>query len=345
LPFQGLAAGRPVRLEPADGPPLAPLEGVRDVSIEYVSSGNPMVVGETRHNATLVGVEASFGALRHYVARSGGRFLSERDVAERRRVAFLGHRIAQDLFAEGEPVGETLWIRGVPFTVVGVAPPKIAISNYNGDDRDKVAIPATAFRDLRGWRFVSHVWVGLESPDLREPVLADVRRVLAARHRFDPADEDALEVHDYVAIRELVDGILDGTSIFTGVVAVLGFLVSVVGVVNVMVALVEERKRELGIQLALGAQPRRLALERLIEGLVVTLTGGLAGMLACALLLRGMAAIPMPVEVLAYMGRPALDPVVGFTIVALLVLAGALAGWAPARLAARLDPVEVLRDE
>ena len=174
-------------------------------------------------------------------------------------MCFLGDRVARRLFGEADPVGRTLELAGTPLTVVGVGPERITHTNYNGEDRDKLSLPATTFRDLLGWEFVSFAWVGLEPGAEPERVRREVRRALGARLQFDPGDEDALDVQDYTEIRALVDGILGGIQVFTLLVGVLGLLVSVVGVANVMLALVEERTRELGVQLALGARPRELA--------------------------------------------------------------------------------------
>ena len=176
-------------------------------------------------------------------------------------------------------------------------------------------------------------------------MVAEIRRRLGERRGFHPEDSGALIVQDYLAAREMIDSILAGNRIFTLIVGVLGLLVSIVGVTNVMLALVEERTRELGVQLAIGAPPSLLALERVVEGVLITLLGGLAGLLLCGALLAGLSWIPLPDEVLAYLGRPQLDLGLGLVVLSLLVFFGALAGWLPARRAIRLQPAQVLREE
>jgi putative ABC transport system permease protein len=176
-------------------------------------------------------------------------------------------------------------------------------------------------------------------------VLAEVRRRLGARLRFDPSDADALDIQDYLEIRAMLEGIIAGNRIFTLIVGIMGLLVAVVGVTNVMLALVEERTRELGVQLAIGAPPRLLAIERVIEGVLVTLVGGLVGLLICAGLLAILASFPLPIEVQAYLGQPQLHVGLSMAVLAALIFFGALAGWLPARRAIQLQPAEVLRDE
>ena len=345
-PFQGLPAGRSLGLEPEDALALATVPGVRAVCYEFSRGASvPLQVGDLRRNVPLAGVSPGFEDLRRRVAMPGGRYVNQRDFEQHRRVCFLGGRLAREIFGDGDPVGRTVELMGTPLVVVGAGPERVAMSNYNGEDRDKLNLPGTTFQDLMGWRYISHAWVGLAPGADAQRVLAGVRRTLGARLHFDPDDEPALDIQNYVQIREMIDGILAGNRIFTLVVGVLGLLVSVVGVANVMLTLVEERTQELGVQLALGARPRLLAAERLVEGVAVTTVGGLAGLVVCAGVLAGLGLAPLPMEVHAYLGHPRLDLGLGVGVLAVLVVAGAFAGWVPARRAMQLDPVQILRDE
>ena len=345
-PWQGLAAGRAIRFTPEDVELLRGLPGVRGVAHEHSSgAGLPVRVGARTHNAPLAGVSEDFGALRNHAARPGGRYLHVRDHREHRRVCFLGERLATTLFGSEEPVGREIELMGTPLLVVGVGPERITHTNYNGPDREKLVLPSTTLRDLTGWRFPSYAWLGLEAGAEVEAVVAQARRRLSPRLGFDPRDEEVFDATDYPAIQAMIEGILSGTSVFTGLVGVLGLLVAVVGVANAMLALVAERTRELGVQLALGAAPRILAAERLAEGVLVTALGGLLGLGAAALLLGALGRLPADPEVVAYLGRPQLDAPTALTVLFALIAAGALAGWMPARHALRLDPAEILREE
>ncbi len=345
-PFAGMAAGRQILLRPEDGPAvLAAVPEIRDLSIEYSTGGNPLEFEQQRLNVNLVGVEASFGDLRGQTALHGGRFLNRRDVDEHRRVVFLGGRVKRRLFGERPAVGAEVRLHGQPFTVIGVLTDRTTFSAYNGHDSDKVSIPASTFRDLLGWTSISFLMVGLHDPAHKDVVADAVYRVLGRRHGFDPSDRDAVEMQDYIGIRDYVDSILDGNRVFTLIVGILGFLVAVVGVANLMFVMVEERKREIGVQMALGAKPRRLILERLSEGVVVTLLGGAVGIAVCALLLWGFDQVPLDPEARGYLGRPQVSLPLGAAVTLLLAVAGAAAGWFPARRAAALDPVEALREE
>lgn len=316
------------------------------MEVEYSSgSGNPMRFGEVRVNAPLSGCGWRFQEMRGMVPQPGGRFLNVVDIEQHRRVCFLGHRTKQRLFGDDTAVGRTVEIHGTPFTVIGVRAEHISVSGYNGDDRDKVAIPYTAFADLLGWTRPSFMMVGLADSASKDQALDAIYRVLGAAHQFDPKDEDALDIQDYIALADMIDGMLDGNRTFNAIVGIFGLLVAVLGVMNMMYVMVEERRREIGVRMALGARPREIHMERLVEAVSVTLTGGLVGMAACAGLFALIELAPLGADARAYMGHPVMSLRLGIVVTLILTVAGCVAGWFPARRAAALDPVETLREE
>ena len=153
LPYRGVPAGRGIPLRTQDAALLRGLPGVVDVELECSSGGgNPVRYGDVQANVPLSGAGPRFQELRGMKPQPGGRFLNDLDNEKRRKVCFLGHRTKQRLFGEADAIGKSIEIHGTPFTVVGVREENITISNYNGDDRDKVAIPYESFLELRGWR-------------------------------------------------------------------------------------------------------------------------------------------------------------------------------------------------
>jgi len=346
MPGEGLPAGRWVLMPHSTAAYVHhALPNVRDVSAEYIRGGNTIRHGTHQLNGNVHGVEPAYGHLRHFTPQPGGRFLNQLDEAEHRRVIFLGDTIAGQLFPVGPVIGETVHVRETPFTVIGVMEPRITMNNYSGMDEEKSLIPSTTFRDFYGDRYIDHLIVGLVDPSTASESLVHLRHLIAKRMGVHPDDEAGLPIRNTVEDQAISHGIVNGISIFAGIVGVLGLLVAIIGVANVMFVLVEERRGEIGLLMALGATPRRIALGRLAEGVVVTLLGGAAGVALSALLLWGLDQVPLGPDVRGYLGRPVLNIGLTLGIALLLGVAGCLAGWWPARRAAALDPVEALRDE
>lgn len=349
LPHAGLPAGRRLRLRVDDDRFVEQaVPGVRAAAVEYTRSRQPVRLADgSRHNLRVHGVSADFCTLRHFVPAPGrGRPLHHRDVAEHRRVVFAGHAVARRLFGQPEPaVGRTVEIAGQPFTIVGVRDDSVPLGNYSGMDADKLLIPATTFRDLFGVRNPSYLLVGLTAADLDARVEDGLRQAFARRDGFAPEDRRALGFANVVARNRDIDAILDGTRWFMLIIGVLALLVAIVGVGNIMFVLVDERTREFGILLALGARPGRLLQGRVVEAITITAVGGLAGIVASALFFAAYAELPIDATARAYLGTPRLSLPTAATVALVLGVAGGVAGWFPARRAALVDPVEVLHDD
>lgn len=347
LPYQGLSSGRAIPLLVEDEEVVRrALPQARAVALEYVGGSNhPVRVGQNLISASLAGCGPAFRELRGMVPQAGGRFLNEVDVQLHRRVCFLGHRTKQRLFGDQNAIGQTIEIYKSPFTVVGVRQPRVPVSSYDGDDRDKVIIPHTAFRDLLGWTRITHLIIGLEDPLEKDQALTTLYQTLGSRKGFHPHDSDALRVVDYIAIDDMINGMLDGNRYFNAIVGIFGLMVAMLGVMNVMYVMVEERNREIGIRMALGARRSHILWNHLKEGIVVTLLGGGVGMVLCAVIFALLDQAEVDPEVRAYLGHPVLSVTLAGALVAVLGMAGCLASWFPARRAAALDPIQTLRDD
>jgi putative ABC transport system permease protein len=345
-PYQGLPGGRRVRFVEQDLDLL--MRAIPEIDRGSVSYGRWGSVLKSPHLTTttmMEGVHADFSELRSMYHAEGGRFLNQRDLVERRRVVFLGDSIAARLFPGEDPVGQTVHLDGLPFTVVGTMASKAQMSMNNGPDADRAIIPATTFRTIYGPRQVSHILV--RPRDIREAEVVKRRlyEVLGARYAFDPEDARALRVWDFIEEEKVSRAIGLGIQIFLGVVGALTLIVAGVGVANIMYVVVRERTREIGVKLAIGARRRHVLAQFVFEAVLICLTGGLAGLLLGAAIVGGVAALPDANPAMFFIANPALPWPIVLGTVGLLVGLGIMAGIFPARRAASLDPVESLRWE
>lgn len=344
--FQGLPSGRRIRLKEDDLELLQrSIPEIDVVSASYGRWGTAIASPALRTTAMMEGVTPDFSVLRNMYPVAGGRFLNARDLEMRRRVVFLGDSIARRLYPGGDAVGQTLLIDGVPFTVVGTMQKKMQMSMNNGPDADRVIIPASTMRTLYDRPYVSSLLVRPREVGRAEHVKRRIYEVLGGRYQFDPADERALGIWDFIEEERTTRLITGGIQIFLGVVGGLTLLVAGIGVANIMYIVVRERTREIGVRRALGARRRHIVGQFVVEALAIALLGGAAGLALATAVVLGVDALPNTNKAMQFLANPKLSWPIGLGTVGILSAIGLLAGYFPARRAAALDPVESLRYE
>jgi putative ABC transport system permease protein len=286
------------------------------------------------------GVSPEFGRMRNLIPDAGGRFIDPIDMAEQRRVVFLGDKLAKNVFGKPEDaVGKTVMLGSSPFLVIGVLRPKIQDSSYSGRDNDKASIPGTTYRALTGEKYVNNVIYQASSAFDTEPLTARILEILGKRKKFDPKDKEALSVWDTTGQFKFFDTFMLAFTGFLGVVGSLTLVVGGIGVSNIMNVVVEERTKEIGIKMALGAKQRFILGQFLLETLLVTGIGGAIGF-AVSL---GLCAVFPKFGLTDYVGVPEVSPFVAAITIGILGAIGFVAGWFPAREASRLDPVVAMK--
>jgi len=345
LPYEGLPRGRPIRLTEDDAALVR--RSIPEVDLVAVSYGRSVTLeaGSNKTRTYMEGVSPEFAEVRNMFPTRGGRFLNAKDIAERRRVVFLGDSIAVRLFGAESPVGRTVYIDDVPFTVVGVMESKFQTSMNNGPDSDRAIIPASTFRTLYGNRYVNQLLVRPRDVLEAERVKARLYEVLGRRHKFDPNDEAALSMWDFIEEERISRNIGLGIQIFLGIVGGLTLIVAGVGVANIMYVVVRERTREIGIKLAIGARRRHIIAQFVFEALLLAMAGGVVGLAVAVAIVLAVDSLPASNEAMVLLLNPKLSWPIGITTVSILTLIGLAAGVFPARKAAALDPVESLRYE
>lgn len=303
-----------------------------------VSSLEWLVAGRPSWEAQVVGVDPIDQRIRNDTARSG-RLLIDFDEATKSRTAVIGQTVSDRLFEGRDPIGATIRIRGVAFEVVGVLAPKGHSAQADLDDL--VLVPfSTAEQRLDGDAGLSQIVIQAADGEDIPSIIGVLTTSLRQEHRLRPGEANDFQITNQQA---LIDLSQQQTAFFARMMAtgaLIALILGGVGVTNLMLMAVAERRPEIGLRLAVGAQPRDVQVQFLIEAIAVTALGGAIGTLAGIL---ASAAIPRVVQSLA--SYPALPspPAVGVALLA-SVLIGLAFGFYPAWKASRLDPIEALRD-
>jgi putative ABC transport system permease protein len=343
----GLRAGRAVTW----GEPDVPVVQQEATACRYVlpelERSNLRVVSPYNNASPLVtGSLPPFAEVRSIRVETG-RFYDWGDEQYARRVAFLGSNIKKQLFATRPPLGETLLINDLPFTVIGVMTSKDQNSSYDGWDVDKVFIPfSTMLRDFPNKppllaTDVDHLLVAPKSLQEHETCKRQVVRTLARLHNFDPLDKEAAPIWDTVENAKAFEKLMDAMKYFLGAIGITTLLLGGIGVMNVMLVAVRERTREIGVRKAVGASARSILGQFFVETLIIVFLSGGLGMGISYGLCALVNLIPMP-PFFAGMLPTWQSAAMSFGVLGTIAVLSALY---PARRAAVVDPIEALRYE
>ncbi len=336
-PARASGAVRSARVETLvreDAEAIAGLDGVAGVSAE--STSNAQVRHRDANLATTVqGVTPSYLSLRSLDVASGIDF-SQDDDASRARVAILGANVAFELFGERSAVGERIQIAGIGFTVVGVIGAKGDVGYLSPDD--VVLVPLGTHEGvLFGQTYVGSITVKLRDEGATEDLQRRISELLRLRHRLRADAEDDFQIRSQTEMLATMGAITGTFTALLGSVAAVSLLVGGIGIMNIMLVSVRERTREIGVRMAVGARRRDILLQFLVEAVVVSIFGGLAGVF-----LGWLAAY----AIARFGGWETIVPSYAYALaLGVSVAIGIVFGVGPARRASRLDPVEALRQE
>ena len=345
MQYEGVPKGRRIQLVEEDADLLRrAIPSIEMVTPQYRATVR-LTNGKTSLNTECEGVDPNFEEMRRMFPAAGGRFLNPMDVAQQRRVLVLGRTIATELFGQAEPVGKTLLLEGIPFTVIGILQAKLQTSMNNGPDSWRAIIPNSTMRTMFGRQYVNSLVVRPGDPSRQAEVKREIFRVLARKYHFHPDDERTLFIWDFIESEKINRRITLGVTIFLFGVGFLTLLIAGVGVANVMYVVVKERTREIGIRLAVGARRRHILAQFIFEALLLAFVGGSIGMLFSWGVVSLVRLFPSDDGPMQFFGKPILSPEIMLMTAGILALIGLLAGLFPARRAASVDPVESLRYE
>ena len=339
IPYQGLGKGRRVRLTEEDMEVLRREIPEASFSGEIERDKSAFRRERVRLNPQISANSPIFALMRNIIPAAGGRYVNDLDINRRRRVVFLGDKLKTDLFGEADAVGRTVMIDNTPFLVIGVLEKKAQDSSYSGRDQDKAFLPDSTYRGLFSERYVSNFIFQARNRLDTPTVTQRVYEVLSRRHQFDPKDKEAIGMWDTTEAEKFFSVFFGTFRAFLGIIGSFTLIVGGIGVSNIMYVVVEERTREIGVKLAVGAKPRFIQGQFLIETLTLTAIGGALGFL---ITLGVMWVFPF-LGFDEFVGTPEASPLVILVTVALLGVIGFVAGYFPARRASLLDPVVALK--
>jgi putative ABC transport system permease protein len=344
----GQRAGRRIRLTYED------VQAIREQCylVEYVvgeiESSNHTTSPYNSGSFDVDGVEPDFSKLRT-VPVAVGRFISEQDNADGRRVSVIGQKVKVQLFGSRQDiVGQHIAINSLPFEIIGLLADKNQNSSYSGQDESKIFIPyQTIVRDIppkEAYYFsgiLDDIIYKPRSLEEFEAARKQVVRVIARNHRFDPGDTGALGVWDTVENAQQVDAIFQSMTVFLAAIALVTLSLGGVGVMNIMLVTVSERTREIGLRKALGATRHRILADFLAEGVLLAVVSGSIGWAIAFGLSSLLKLVKMP-EMFPGLPVTMTTTLLSFGALGLIAVVSSLL---PASRAAALTPVEALRYE
>lgn len=314
---------------------LAGREYITYVSPEVTASGQ-VINGSNNTSTTLYGESIDYLKIKQWEVAEGEMF-DEEDIKKSAKVAVIGQTVADELFPDGsDPVGQTIRFKSIPFRVVGVLESK----GYNtwGMDQDNLIISpyTTVMKRVLAQNFFSSINASAVTEELSDKAIEELTSTLRESHKLKPADDDDFTIRSQQEMMETMSTTLDTITIILVVAAGFSLLVAGIGIMNIMLVSVTERTKEIGLRMAVGARGVDISWQFLIESIIISLSGGILGILLgwCLTLISNkigmMAVIPLWSIVVSF---------------AVCTLIGVVFGYFPARKAASLDPIEAIRYE
>ncbi len=331
-----METGTVTRLTLEDVAAIAKLSDlVKSVSPSVRGRGQ-MVYGNKNWNTQVEGVGVDYAAMRAS-SPEVGRFFSEVEVKMRDKVILLGPTVARELFGDANPVGETIKLNLINFKVIGVLPSKGASTFHDQDDTALIPITTAMFR-VFGKEYVDTIYVEAKSPDLIDPAQKAITSLIIKQHHLIAKDaEDAFQIRNMTDIKNTLEATTKTMSLLLGSIAAISLLVGGIGIMNIMLVSVSERTREIGLRKAIGANNKDIMVQFLIEAILMSFIGGVAG------ILLGTGISVLITFFAGWAVRVSSSSIILATTFSLIV--GIVFGLWPAQKASKLDPIEALRYE
>lgn len=331
-----LGAGSLDTLTMDDVATITKLNSVANATPDF-SKQAPVVWGNQSYTTSIEGTSDAFPQVRNVNVQQG-RFFNRFEVQGQSNVAVIGQQVVSNLFGDvnANPIGQTIEINQVPFTVIGVLESQGSSGMTNNDD--KIIVPiTTAMNRLFDQTRIRTIFVSAKSSDLMNQAQMDIEQALRGQHRLNPKDDDDFQISSQSQILSTAQGVTSVMTTLLSGIAAISLIVGGIGIMNIMLVSVTERTREIGIRKAIGATRGAILQQFLIESVTLSLLGGLIG------ILLGIGAASLVSHFTSLTTTISLKPILYAFISSMFV--GVVFGVYPARKAAQLKPIDALRYE
>ena len=308
---------------------------VTKVSPEVTASGQA-IYGNNNTTSSMYGESIDYIDIRQWTIDEGECF-TEEDIKKAAKVCLIGATVVKELFGSADPIGKTIRFKSIPMRVIGVLKSK----GYNnwGMDQDNVIIApyTTVMKRIAAQTWFSSIVCSAITEELSDAAIEELTQILRDNHKLKGEAADDFTIRSQAEMMETMSSTMDTVTIILVVAAAFSLLVAGIGIMNIMLVSVTERTKEIGLRMAVGATGPVISFQFLIESVLISLTGGLLGIVVgCAASEFAVPAFGMPSSV------PAWSIYVSFLV---CVCIGVLFGYIPAQKAANMDPIEAIRHE
>ena len=302
-----------------------------------VNSSGQLIYGGNNTPSTVYGVNEQYLDIRRYAIGSGEMF-TESDIKRAAKVCVVGQTVVDNLFTKGEdPLGKTIRFNSIPFRIIGVLESK----GYNsmGQDQDDLILApyTTVQKRILAITYLQGITASAIDESQTQQAIDEISDILRTNHKLRPTDEDDFTVRSTQEMSEMMTSTMDMMTILLACIASISLVVGGIGIMNIMYVSVTERTREIGLRMSIGAKGRHILWQFLIEAVIISVTGGIIGVLfgiGASMAINLILKWPIYVQ-----------PASVLLSFAVCTLTGIFFGWYPARKASRLNPIDALRFE
>jgi putative ABC transport system permease protein len=340
MPYDGYKTGRLIQLTNDDYYNLKNnVIGIDKATANFDNWNSRIISYKNEHAGFMVRAVAPDHIYLEQAKLISGRFINEIDFNEFRKVAAIGYPVKETIFKDEDPIGKFIDISGTKYKVIGV------FTDPGKGDRDRIYIPLlTAQRVYNGKNHVNALWVstGNSTSEQSEAIAENIRKVLAKKYHFSVEDKSAIGFQNYNVEYKRIMGMLDGIKWFIYFIGSLTLIAGVVGISNIMLIVVKERTKEIGIRKALGASPASIVSLIIQESIFITSIAGYVGLILGVGVIELLKFLKVESD---FFKNPDVDLSIALVSVGAIVFAGALAGLVPAIKAAKVEPITALKED